>query len=94
MTRLDNWSVSIKDPYTPPELGVHLHGVVTGHPSKRDGTEITTSRITHSSGRRVTTKSGTVYQLGRIDPKYRTWLRAQGLAYDARNPIKIKQEKT
>ncbi len=88
--RLDNWSVG-SDPYAAPELKrVWLHGVCTGHPHKPDGERVRTSNIKSADGRTVTTESGTVYRLGRVDPGYRKWLREKGLAYDPRAPVKVK----
>ncbi len=91
MVKLDNWSVlSNADPYLAPELRKScLKGVPTGHPRKPDGKVIYTSSIVSVAGRKITTRSGTVYCLGRIDPNYRKWLRDQGLEYNPRNPIKV-----
>ena len=91
MVKLDNWSVlSDQDPYRAPEMrSSRLKGIPTGHPRKQDGKTIYTSPVVSVDGRKVTTRSGTVYRLGRIDPLYRKWLRDQGLEYHPRDPIKL-----
>ena len=69
--------------YTAPELCAPYLG---GTSDKR-GKCITTSYIDAVNGRLVRTKSGSVYRLGRVHPKYRAWLREQGWAYNAKQPI-------
>ena len=78
MATIQNWSVQHlpADMYTAPEqLGVCLRGEVYGHVSQQmaDGDTITTSRIVAVDGSLVTTKSGTVYTLGAINPEYLEW---------------------
>ena len=84
-TRIENWSVELCPgrPYLAPELHDHFHlaGLIGGK-SKL------TSRVVASSGRVVTTKSGSKYILGRIAPQYRRWMRQRGMKYDARRPVK------
>ena len=89
MIKLSNWSVRA-NPYAPPESrATRLCGIVSGHPEIDDGDAVTTSRITAARGRVITTRSGTEYRLGRIDPKYRQHLRETGYEYDPREPVKI-----
>lgn len=86
---LQNWRVCA-DPYAAPEQGrVWLVGVVQGHPRLPDGETIETSPIASADGRLVTTRSGTVYRLGAIDPKYRRWMKGQGIVYDPTYPVKV-----
>lgn len=73
MTRIDCWSLTALscDPYTSPEcIGFALVGVVTGHPKRPDGEVVRTSRIVGYNGTGVETASGTVYELGSVDPSY------------------------
>jgi hypothetical protein len=71
---LNNWSVvSDPDPYLAPELRTRcLQGIVYGHPLHHEGTRITTSPIVSIDPfeETITTKSGSVYCLGFVDPKY------------------------
>lgn len=91
MPRLENWSTtSFESPYTPPERRkVRLQGIVTGHPKKADGTSIVTTSIRESVGRQVTTRSGTVYDLGEPAPEFLQWLKDNGREYDPVNPVKV-----
>jgi hypothetical protein len=92
--KLQDWSVRSGGPgewFLAPEVApVRLEGVVTGHPRKSDGKRVVTTRIVESEGRIVTTRSGTKYRLGRIQRGYRRWLTKKGLAYNPRQPIKVK----
>ena len=89
--RLENWAVcSCGSPYTAPELITsHLHGVVLNHPCFQMGSMVTTSRIVGINGRLITTKSGTVYELGRADCVYKAWCAANGVDIDEDRPIKF-----
>jgi hypothetical protein len=90
---LQDWFVrfSPNRPYAAPEVSsTCLAGIVTGHPRKRDGKHVITSRIAAAEGRVVTTKSGTRYRLGCINRKYRRWLRKQKLEYKPKQPVTVK----
>lgn len=88
--RLEQWSVYL-DPFKAPEsCDKRLVGRVYGHKRHKDGKMVTTSRFVAASGRVVTTASGTVYRLGRICPKYRAWLRENGIPYDSKRPVRVK----
>lgn len=94
--RLENWSVSkrfgsndaYRDPAVVPSC---LVGRVYGHSNERhrDGKEIITSGIESVEGRVVRTRSGSVYELGRIDPEYKAYLKEHHPDWDWRNPIKL-----
>lgn len=92
--RIDNWrTVNLGDAYSAPEVNrIAVAGDVApgADPRRPEGSPIRTSPIVACMGRTVTTKSGTVYQLGRIDPHFRAWLRAEGRPYNPRQPITIK----
>ncbi len=91
--RLENWAVSSDDDgYTAPELiQPRLTGEVYNHPVERhyDGKEIITSPIRKSIGRQVTTRTGTVYELGKVHPEYAKYLESIGQEIDPDQPIKI-----
>lgn len=75
LIRLENWCVTSRtiDPYKAPEQGAKcLGGNAYGHPRFEDGHPVTTSPIikVDPDTRQVTTKSGSVYVLGSIDPRY------------------------
>lgn len=88
MIRIERWSVGVGgDGYQAPEVcGIVLHGVVTGHPRKADGSEVTTSRVRKVEGRVVLTNSGNTYLLGEPHPEYAEKYPA---ALDPENPIKV-----
>jgi hypothetical protein len=91
--KLDNWSVIMNTykitPYTPPEfIGVCLQGHVENHP-RLGCAFVCTSEITEVEGRYVKTRSGTVYKLGNIEPKYRKLLKQIRPDWDYKKPIKI-----
>ena len=95
MYKLEQWSVSISNPYLPPEAqSSHLSGKVYGHPRFDDGYEITTSAIVKTEKRVVTTKTGSMYELGEPDPQYVEWCRKQGCHVPSEEePIKIHERK-
>lgn len=75
--RLENWSLTPLQhmPYQPPEVEPKgLHGIVYGHPLFLQGDEVTTSEIVsvkaNELGVTATTRNGTEYHLGAIDPEY------------------------
>lgn len=84
MRVLNQWSViATGDMFTAPELRTKvLRGVVGDK-------KITTSPIERSSGRTVTTQSGSVYELGSIDPYYKAWLDQSGIKYNEDNPVVV-----
>jgi hypothetical protein len=92
MTKIQDWSITVKsDGYTAPELiSPRLVGIVFGHPVKKDGEKVMSGPIIKVEGRIVTTHSGTVYHLGRIDPGYRKWLKENGIPYDPKHPIVVR----
>ena len=88
---INNWSTtSLGDPFMAPEIRPLAVQGVTENDHRRPGkTSIRTSAVVDVSGRTFTTNSGTVYRLGRIDPKFRAWLRKEGREYDPKRPIKV-----
>jgi hypothetical protein len=55
----------------------HLSGQVYGHPSFDDGEIIHTSDIKSVDGNKVSTRNS-VYTLGKPDPKFVEWCKANG----------------
>lgn len=102
IVRIDNWRVgSNQTGYTAPEAVCYmLVGEIQDHPNYygRGPTtwdtpkKVQTSYITGAKGRIVTTRSGTKYILGRINPAYRKWLRKSKPKWDWRNPFGTNQE--
>lgn len=95
--KINNWSTTRGggSPYDAPELSeLRLQGVVIGHPRGCDGRNVLTSPIVDIDGRVITTRSGTVYSLGRPDQKWLHWLRKSGRIYDPTSPIKVIEEPT
>lgn len=91
--RIQHWSVAPApgQEYTAPEMASKvLVGKVYGHPRKADGKVVRTSGIVAAQGREVKTSSGTTYRLGAIDPKYRQWMRDNGIEYNPKQPIKVR----
>jgi len=75
--RLENWLVTQDphekwDPYKAPELYTpRLVGDVYGHPTFPDGHTISVSTPVSSDGNNtITTKSGSMYKLGKVNPDY------------------------
>jgi hypothetical protein len=69
--KMENWSIITTNPYRAPELGGQMiHGSVYGHPKFPDGSHITTSEIIGRKGELLETYSGSLYELGSIDPQY------------------------
>jgi hypothetical protein len=88
MPTIDNWAAVSDDPYAPPEASaIVIKGEVRGHRQRPDGEGIRTSRIVAVEGRKVTTASGSVYELGEPRPEYRTWLRKHRPNWDPENPV-------
>lgn len=89
--RLENWAVvSHADAYTPPEMArKQLVGLVYGHHRIPDGEHVRTSDLAKVQGRTVTTVSGSVYELGTVNPDYRLWAEENGFPYNEENPIDV-----
>lgn len=83
MTKLEGWAVQMDmtNPYKAPEQRrVGLTGVVEGHHRIGDGQFITTSRAVwldlHKN--QALTETGTLYRLGKPDPKWLEWMTKNG----------------
>ena len=92
---IEDWCVSVAhaDAYQPPECQRHcISGVVAEHTSSRSGVtrtnvRVTTSYIVSVDGKEVTTRSGSVYTLGKVEESYREWLKENRPDWDEENPI-------
>ena len=78
--RLENWSICThpNDVYIAPEFRLPcLQGNVFNDPRGRsDGKRIVTTLIINVEGDKVITESGSVYELGKPNPKYIEWCMA------------------
>lgn len=72
--RIEQWAVVVlpgQSVFMAPECRANaLHGFAYGHPRFADGEEITTSALVGVEDGKIRTKSGSVYELGEVDPKY------------------------
>ncbi len=88
--RIERWSTvpAGSDPWMAPELaGIAIRGTIANcETSKR---YIRTSRVVSVTGRRVTTRSGSVYELGEPHPDFVAWLKESGKEFDPEVPIKV-----
>ena len=94
---IQNWSTCYRDtdPFRAPELrGLAVQGWTDNDPRKPGKTPIVTSPVVSVDGRTFRTRSGTLYALGRIDPKFRRWLRMEGRKYDPARPIAVVEKLT
>jgi len=83
VVRLDDWSCKLNGDCV-------LRGRVYGHPDIEDGTIIETDPVKSMKGRTIETEKE-MFRLGRIDPKYRRWLRCHRPRWDWRNPLPEKE---
>ena len=87
--KLEKWCMCAL-PWQAPEVReTYLEGDVFGHPKHKDGKRIITSSIIKSEGRFVTSKTGTVYELGFLKPDYKEFLEKNNYPFDEENPIKL-----
>lgn len=66
--KIDNWSMSTRSPYQPPECS-RLGGTVTGSTRFEDGEYIYPSEIIAFEGNLITTRNS-IYELGEPNPEY------------------------
>jgi hypothetical protein len=92
--RIDNWAIVAKrgatDTANLPKI--HLRGIVHGHPTYPDGSEITTSHIAHRHGSSFVTCNGTHYELGTVHPTYEAQFPNADLGLYKRFPDKSEDE--
>jgi hypothetical protein len=84
--RIEQWSTELcpHKPYLAPELHDHVHvaGII-------DGKEKITTRVVAVDGRKITTKTGSVYLLGKAKPEFSAWCAMRGTPIDPAQPIKL-----
>lgn len=73
------------NPFVAPEVIDHLHVV-----GQIDGKEKITSRLVTAVGRLVTTRTGSVYELGEPRPEFVEWCAKRGAPIDPAQPIKLR----
>jgi hypothetical protein len=88
MIKIDNWMV------VPRGDVICLFGNVYGHPRFTDGDEVRTSYVLEVDKRKVFTRSGSEYRLGKISPYYKKILKKYDSKWDWRNPLKKRIECT
>lgn len=91
--KMTNWSAGerAEDAYLAPEIRrLCLQGDVKDHPTLEAG-RITTSGIVGVNGKFITTESGSVYELGDVQPAYLEWCKEQKSMHipTAEEPIKL-----
>ncbi len=88
--KIENWfTVPGGSDWDAPEIrGICVVGECPEHPKARNG-KIQTSLVKRTEGRTVYTKSGSVYQLGEIDPGFLAHLKECGYPFDPENPIRV-----
>jgi len=93
MSRIENWSIidlDYNNYYLAPELRRSaLNGSIFDDDRFADGTIITTSSIETVDQRKVRTKSGTIYYLGKVSSDYKKHYPNRNL--DGANPISIRR---
>lgn len=85
MVRIQDW-VAIRVYNQPSGLGFVLFGYVAGHPHFPAGTFLRTSPVQLVAGRYARTQHR-VYQLGRPEGAFATWLQQQDPAWDPEAPL-------
>lgn len=91
--KLENWGI-VSNPlnvFLPPELqSSHLVGTVDNHPVLGENKEMTSSKIVDVNGNKVTTHSGSVYELGTPHPDYIEYCKKSGVHVPTpEEPIKL-----
>lgn len=68
--RIEDWHVS-GNPYAAPEVRtLHLSGKIYGHQDFPNGSNVSTSAIDGSENGLIKTKSGSLYEIGSVNPDY------------------------
>ena len=86
MFRMENWSCTSYE-HEPEEVR-RLQGNVHDNPKFEDGTFIVSSVLVGIAGKVATTASGSVYELGEVDPNFKEWIKENYPNWDPENPIK------
>ncbi len=89
--KIKNWGVSIPDPYCAPEcrgLPTAVGKLVEEHRGYPANATINTSAIVKIEGRKIHTKSGSVYVLdGDPHPEWVKAMKREGYGVDLNNPL-------
>jgi hypothetical protein len=80
-------TVCLLDPCWPVLPGPRYRGVVRNHKSLKNGTLITTSAVLELKDGHITTRSGSIYKLGRTFASETEALGQTGLRLDVRKPL-------
>jgi hypothetical protein len=87
--KITNWSL-VEDetnPFRAPEMRDKM---IRG--SRDDGHEVVTSAIVAVDGRRITTRSGSIYILQDANPLYVQWMKDNGFSFDPEHPMTLKSK--
>ena len=69
--KIENWAIVGLNPYAAPEVQSEcIVGIIYGHPKHDDGKRVRTSRIVRASEGVITTKTGSIYELGEVNKEY------------------------
>lgn len=90
--RIEQWgTVARGDAYDAPELhGIAVAGEYFDEEKQRTR-YIETSRLVDAEGRRVLTRSGSLYELGAPSPDFLAALKKMGRTFDPENPITVRR---
>ena len=83
-TKINQWSVLAEDNSAPKDNRKFLQGCIRSDTGYR---YIVTSDIVDAVGRTIKTLSGSEYVLGKIDPKYRRYIKKIKTDWNWKNPI-------
>ena len=92
--KIENWSTCslTLDPFKAPEQGfLCIQGQIMD-PDRGTMKSIRTSTVVDVKGRKITTRSGSVYALGKIDPNFRAWLKVNRPAWNWKKPIRMLED--
>ena len=91
MYQLHKWAVvGDGDPWVAPEL---CSKRLTGYRDK-ETKQVVTSPIVKVEGKKITTRSGSVYILEDVSEQYREWLRDSGIPFNPEQPIYHKKSES
>jgi len=94
MIELYSWGVGATiGMHRPPVEGMALNGKVKNHPHYDDGMFTITRPVIECKGRVVTVEGGLKYKLTTINPLYRRWLKLKDIAFNVKQPIRIRTPK-
>jgi hypothetical protein len=82
--RIERWACVCPKNEDEGVVPIRIYGVLVG-----SGSEIVTSAVEEVEGKVVRTRSGSVYELGDVDPAYLAEMKANKYPFDPEHPIKV-----